>query len=351
MRTTTDINATNSKTTAILSDDNHSSEVQKQTIINSSLERGYSYIRERLDKAGIKSIKEIAIRGAVDISKETGLDSEECSLMCNWATLQLEQQGIIPKRFSSAAQLYENRRNSAFAPFIPTGSKELDKLFGEGNGIETGALTEFYGASATGKTQICFTLCAMVQHELNGKAIYIDTENSFRPERIEAIANARGFDSQRILKNIHIVRALNSSYQEYIIKKAIARFIEKEEKDIKLLVVDSMIAHYRAEFSGRAMLSERQQRLNNLMSTLSRIAQVYKIAVVVTNQIQATPDDLNSNRITPIGGNVMEHASTYRINLRHHIENSRTARLVKSPCHCNVDAEFAISDKGVSDLK
>jgi Rad51 len=243
MRTTTDINATNSKTTAILSDDNHSSEVQKQTIINSSLERGYSYIRERLDKAGIKSIKEIAIRGAVDISKETGLDSEECSLMCNWATLQLEQQGIIPKRFSSAAQLYENRRNSAFAPFIPTGSKELDKLFGEGNGIETGALTEFYGASATGKTQICFTLCAMVQHELNGKAIYIDTENSFRPERIEAIANA------------------------------------------------------------------------------------------------------------PIGGNVMEHASTYRINLRHHIENSRTARLVKSPCHCNVDAEFAISDKGVSDLK
>jgi DNA repair protein RadA len=144
---------------------------------------------------------------------------------------------------------------------------------------------------------------------------------------------------------------LNSSYQENIIKKAIARFIEKENK-VKLLVVDSVIAHYRAEFSGRAMLSERQQRLNNLMSTLARIAQVYGIAVVVTNQIQITPNDLCTNRIgpdRPIGGNVMEHASTYRINLRHHLENSRTARLVKSPCHCNVDVKFAISDKGVSD--
>jgi DNA repair protein RadA len=311
------------------------------------LEKSLSHIREHLNKAGIKSNKEIVIRGAAEISKETGLDFEECSRMCNWATSNLEQQGIIPKRFSSAADLYEG----AFAQFIPTGSKELDKLFGEGNGIKTGALTEFYGASATGKTQICFTLCAMVQHELNGKAIYIDTENSFRPERIEAIANARGFDSQRILKNIHIVRALNSSYQEYIIKKAIARFIEKEEKNTKLLVVDSVIAHYRAEFSGRAMLSERQQRLNNLMSTLARIAQVYGIAVVVTNQIQATPDDLNSNRITPIGGNVMEHASTYRINLRHHVENSRTARLVKSPSHFENDAVFTISDRGISDAE
>ena len=194
----------------------------------------------------------------------------------------------------------------------------------------------------------------MVQHELNGKAIYIDTENSFRPERIKAIANARGFDSQSILKNIYFVRALNSSSQEQIIKKRVGAFIEKEEKDIKLLVVDSVIAHYRAEFSGRAMLSERQQRLNNLMSTLARIAQVYGIAVVVTNQIQTTPEDLRTNRISsdrPIGGNVMEHASTYRINLRHRTGSSRMATLVKSPSHCENDAVFTISDRGISDAE
>jgi hypothetical protein len=114
----------------------------------------------------------------------------------------------------------------------------------------------YYGASATGKTQICFTLCAMAQHEINGKAIYLDTENSFRPERIEAIAKARGFDSENILKSIHILKAFNSSSQEQIIKKKVRAFIEKEGKNIKLLVVDSVIAHYRAEFSGRALLSE-----------------------------------------------------------------------------------------------
>jgi hypothetical protein len=132
MRATTDINATNSKTTAILSDDHHTSEFQNQTIINSILERRHSYIRERLDKAGIKSIREIAIKGAAEISKETGLDIEECSQICNWAALHLEKQGTIPKCFSSAAHLYEG----AFARSIPTGSKELDKLFGEGNGIK-----------------------------------------------------------------------------------------------------------------------------------------------------------------------------------------------------------------------
>jgi hypothetical protein len=152
MRATTDTNATNSKTTVILSDDHHSSEFQKQTIINSSLERGYAYIRERLDKAGIKSTKDIAIRGAAEISKETGLHIEECSQMCNWATLRLEKQGTISKTFTSAADLYEG----AFARFIPTGSKELDKLFG---GIETGALTEFYGASARVKPKYVL-LCA-----------------------------------------------------------------------------------------------------------------------------------------------------------------------------------------------
>ena len=197
-------------------------------------------------------------------------------------------------------------------------------------------MTEFYGAYATGKTQLCHTLCTIVPQDksqggLCGKSIYIDTECKFRPERIVSIAQARGFNTSYTLSGILCVKAMTSHHQELILEK-IVPLLEKDKK-IRLLVVDSIINNYRAEFSDARTLSERQQRLYQFMCRLSSIAQTYGIAVVVTNQVNYSS---HPDAAKPTGGNIIAHSSTYRISLRRlhpdHNNNSRRKNSCKNCC-------------------
>jgi DNA repair protein RadA len=228
---------------------------------------------------------------------------------------------------------------------ISTGSKKLDDLLL--GGIETHAITEFYGASSTGKTQLCHTL-AVIATELEAvsKSLYVDTNGTFRPERIVSIARARGLDIAHTSANILYTRAMTSQHQQLFIEQLTSR-IEKGNMKIRLLVVDSAIANYRAEFLGSSMLPERQQRLYRFMSMLSNIAQMYGIAVVVTNQINAG----HSYTAKPIGGNIMAQASTYRISLRRLADSNRiVAKIVHGPYHPESETCFMLSEKGVEDL-
>ncbi len=199
-------------------------------------------------------------------------------------------------------------------------------------------------------SQICHTLCAMVQQPkgeggLDGGAVYIDTEGTFRPERIAEISEARGFDPEKVLSRITVARAYNSAHQELIVKE-LGRVIEPN--GVKLVILDSAVAHYRAEFLGRGTLSERQQRLNRFMHQLLRTAEIYNIAVVLTNQVQAAPDTFFGDPTKPTGGHVVAHTSTYRIYLRKAAKN-RIARMVDSPYHPERDAVFMLDEKGVDD--
>ena len=222
-----------------------------------------------LEQAGFKSIKDLVVRGPVDVSEATGMQLDKSVYICNKARSKLEEIGIIEKSFTKATILYEKRKNEER---ISTGSKNLDDLFG--GGIETRAITEIYGEYGTGKTQLCHTLCVIVnldkpQGGLKAGALYIDTENTFRPERIVSIAQARNLDADRILDNVLVAKAYNSAHQELIIEQTGPVI---DANGIKLIVVDSMVAHYRAEFLGRSTLSERQQKLNKFMHILLRIA-------------------------------------------------------------------------------
>jgi len=199
-------------------------------------------------------------------------------------------------------------------------------------------------------SQICHTLCVTVQGEkgqggLGAGAVYIDSEGTFRPERIAEVAEARDMDSEKVLSRITVARAYNSAHQELIVKD-LGRVIEPNK--IKLVILDSAVAHYRAEFLGRGTLAERQQRLNKFMHQLLRIAEVYSVAVVVTNQVQAAPDTFFGDPTRPTGGNVVAHTSTYRIYLRKAGKN-RVARMVDSPYHPERDAVFILNDRGVDD--
>lgn len=299
---------------------------------------------KRLREAGLKSIRDLLVRGPVDISEATGMEMDQSVDLCNKARLMLEDLGIIDKSFVTATSLYNKRKDR-----ISTGSKSFDDLLG--GGIETRAVTELYGEFGTGKTQLCHTLCIMVQQSaseggLAAKAIYVDTENTFRPERIVSIAEARALDSRKALENVIVAKAYNSAHQELIIEEAGSVI---EDNNARLIIVDSAVAHYRAEFIGRATLSERQQRLNKFMHILVRIADTYEVAVVVTNQIQASPDAYFGETIRPTGGHVLAHTSTYRIYLKRSGKN-RIARMVDSPYHAEREILFTLTNAGISDV-
>ena len=297
-----------------------------------------------LKEAGFRSIKDLVIRGPTDIAEATGIAIEKCTLLCNRARAILEEIGVLDKPFTTANEIYEKRKSEYR---ISTGSKNLDELLD--GGIETRAITELYGEYGTGKTQVCHTLCVTVQQskaEDNiSRALYIDTENTFRPERIASIASARKIDPSVALENVIVAKAYNSSHQEVIIQES-PNVINLH--NIKIMIVDSIVSHYRAEYLGRSVLSERQQRINRLLHILLRIAETCKIAVVITNQIQSSPDAIFGDPNKATGGNVMAHTSTYRLYLKKAGKN-RIARMVDSPYHSEREILFALNEQGIGD--
>lgn len=298
-----------------------------------------------LEEAGFRSLRDLVIRGANDVANATGINIDKCSSMCNKARLKLEDLGIYDKPFVPATLIYDRRK---LENRISSGSKNLDNLLG--GGFETKSVTELYGEFGTGKTQICHTLCVTVQKNSktagpNQRALYIDTENTFRPERIVSIANARKLDPTSVLENIIVAKAFNSSHQEVIIEEA-AHVIQLH--GIRLLLIDSAVSLYRAEFLGRPLLMERQQRMNRFLHMLLRIAEICSVAVVITNQILSSPDALFGDSIRPSGGNIMGHTTTYRIFLRRAGKN-RIARMVDSPYHAEREVTFTLNEQGIGD--
>lgn len=301
--------------------------------------------KQKLADAGILTLLDLAVRGPSEVADAVGLDLNRAIELCNKARIKLVSLGRLERDFVPASEIYKKRQA---IERITTGSKNLDDLLA--GGIETQAVTELYGEFGSGKTQICHTLCVTVQLPrreggLEASTIYVDTENTFRPERIVGIAETRGLDSDEVLKRVTVAKAYNSAHQELIVGE-LGSIIGKQ--GVKLVVVDSAVAHYRAEFLGRGTLAERQQRLNRFMHLILRTAEVHNIAVVVTNQVQAVPDVFFGDPSRPTGGHVVAHTSTYRIYLRKAGKN-RIARMVDSPYHPERETVFVLGEKGVDD--
>src|SRR5215469_5790375 len=245
--------------------------------------------------------------------------------------------------FTTAKEHYFNRRIERRS----TGSRNIDDLLG--GGVETKAVTEFYGAPNSGKTQLCHTMCAIVPQDKSeggvcGKSIYIDTEGTFSVKRIAQIAIRRGFDPNMTLDRVIIQEAQDTKTQEQIIDD-IDCLLKTE--GFKLLVVDSPVTHYRSEYIGRAMLPARQQRLYRFMRRLVTIAHTHNIAVVVTNQINTTPTWKIKG--SPVGGNAMGHAVTYSVRFWTANHSIYHATIVSSPYHRCSSKTFYISKKGLVD--
>jgi DNA repair protein RadA len=179
---------------------------------------------------------------------------------------------------------------------FPQGLRAFDLFLGDG--IETQALTEIAGEFGSGKSQLCYTLCvtANIQNKDNG-IIFVDTENSFRAERVHQIAESRGIDAEEILNKINVCKIYYSAHLDAVIR-SLAKYIEQYKA--RLVIIDSIISLHRAEFPGRETLAERQQRLNTILHKLRRLAEIYSVAVVYTNQVQAQPDTFLGNSFDSI---------------------------------------------------
>lgn len=300
---------------------------------------------KKLVDAGIHNIMDLLVRGPVDISEITGMDIEAAIKLVTKARQQLVEDGKLEKDFVSATVIYKRRQDIGK---ISTDTNALDMLFD--GGIETQAVTEVYGEFGSGKTQFCHTMCVNVQKPkdeggLDGGVLYIDTEGTFRPERIVSIAKAKGLDPEKVLDRIVVAKAYNSSHQELIMEE-VGPVIEKN--NIKLIVVDSAVGLFRAEYLGRGTLSVRQQRLNRFMHLLTRTAEIYNIAAIATNQVMASPDTFFGDPTRPVGGNVVAHTSTYRVYFKKS-GKKRIARMVDSPHHPEQEVLFILTEAGVSD--
>ena len=313
----------------------------------SSLEGVGPVTTRKLSDAGIHNVMDLIVRGPVEISEITGMEKDTAEKIVNKARQHLVDGGKLAGDFVSASEIYDNRQKIGR---ITTGTDCLDSLFG--GGLETQALTEVYGEFGCGKTQFAHTMSVMVQRSkeeggLEGGVLYIDTENTFRPERIVSIAQAHNMDPLQVLQNITVARAHSSSHQTLILESAGPVI---EANNIKLIVADSAIGLFRSEYLGRGTLSNRQQKINHFVHLLSRYAEIYNCAAIATNQVMASPDVFFGDPTRPIGGNVVAHTSTYRIYFKK-AGKKRIARMVDSPHHPEEEVLFALGEAGVMDLE
>ena len=250
--------------------------------------------------------------------------------------------------FVRADELFKMRQNVLR---LSTGSKALDKLVD--GGLETQTITEFYGEYGSGKSQICHQLCVNVQLPperggLNGAALYVDTENTFRLERIVQMAKFLGLDPEKVAKKIIYAEAYTSDHQMFLLENADEII---KANNVKLIIVDSLTAHFRSEYLGREMLASRQQKLNKHMHKLIGLARAFNAVAVVTNQVMAKPDQFFGDAIHPIGGNIVGHTSHTRIYLRRAPHGpTRIARLVSSPYLPEGEEILKVTENGIEDI-
>ncbi|KAM8889879.1 meiotic recombination protein DMC1/LIM15 homolog isoform 2-T2 [Synchiropus picturatus] len=252
------------------------------------------------------------------------------------------------------AHEYSIRRKQVF--HITTGSQEFDKLLG--GGIESMSITEAFGEFRTGKTQLSHTLCVTTQlpgadGHSGGKVIFIDTENTFRPDRLRDIADRFSVEQDIALDNVLYARAYTSEHQMELLDFVAAKFHE-DYGVFKLLIIDSVMALFRVDFCGRGELAERQQKLAQMLSKLQKISEEYNVAVFVTNQMTADPGaglSFQADPKKPIGGHIMAHASTTRLSLRKGRGDMRIVKIFDSPDMPESEATFSITAGGISDAK
>lgn len=296
---------------------------------------------EKLRDAGFTDLMAIAVESPKNLAEIAEIGENVAAKVINAA-----KKAANVGDFEVGTDILERRKSIVK---LTSGSKALDELMG--GGFETQSIVEFFGEFGSGKTQLAHQLAVntalpIEEGGMDADTVMIDTENTFRPERIIQMAESKGLDPNAVLSRIHVARAFNSNHQMLLVEKAME--IAKEFK-VGLLIVDSLTAHFRSEYVGRGALAERQQLLNKHMHDLLRFGDLNNAVVAVTNQVSAKPDAFFGDPTRPIGGHIVGHAATFRIYLRKSKGGKRIARLIDSPNLPEAEAVFMVGEGGISD--
>lgn len=293
---------------------------------------------EKLSLGGFDTLMAIAVATPGELVSATGVTETTARKMIQGARTNMDMG------FKSGTEVLE-KRNQVFR--IKSGSGNVDALLG--GGFESGCITECFGQYGSSKTQIAHVLAInVIKQYPDAIVVFIDTENTFRPERIIQIAKGAELDPDTVLKQIRVARAFNSDHQMLLAEKV--EDLIKEDENVKLVIVDSLTAHFRAEFVGRGTLADRQQKLNKHMHVLAKVASVHNICVYVTNQVMSKPDQFFGDPTEAIGGHIVAHNSTFRIYLRKGKAGSRVAKLVDSPNLPDGEAAYRVTEEGLIDV-
>ena len=296
---------------------------------------------EKLKEMGFHTVESLATATIKELS-QVGVSEKQA------AKIVAEARETLALSFIRADELIKMRQN---VRRLTTGSRQIDELLG--GGLETQTITEFYGEYGVGKSILCHQLAVNVQLPeekggLNGSALYIDTENTFRPEWIVRIATTLKIDPVQAARNIIYSEAFNSDHQTLLLEKA-DKVIQ--DNKIKLIIIDSLTSHFRSEYLGREMLAERQQKLNSHMHRLVRLARAFNACAVVTNQVMSKPDQFFAMAIEPVGGHIVSHTSHTRVFLRRTANGPvRICRLISSPYLPEGERIFKITEEGIKDI-
>lgn len=304
-------------------------------------------IAEKLRDGGFLTIEGIATATPSTLAEAAEIGESTAKKMIKWCREQADIGG-----FKTGTEVFEAR---LLIKKLRTLVPEVDELLG--GGFETQAITELYGEFGSGKSQIVHQLAVNVQLPeelggLNGSVIYVDTENTFRPERIEQMVKGleiEDADPQEFLKNIHVARAQTSDHQMLLIENTheLAEELKNQGKPVKLIIVDSLTGLFRSEYAGRGTLAERQQKLNRHMHDIFKLCDEYNAIGLVTNQVMSNPAVFFGDPTKPIGGNIVGHTATFRIYLRKSKGGKRIFRLVDSPNLPDGEATFLVEEGGL----
>ncbi|KAJ8905862.1 hypothetical protein NDN08_002367 [Rhodosorus marinus] len=298
---------------------------------------------KKLQEAGYYTVESVAYSTKKALLGVKGISEAKAD------KILAEAKKLIPMGFTSATNIHKQRQDIIT---LTTGSQDLDNLLK--GGIETGSITEVFGEFRTGKTQLCHTLCVACQLPVengggSGKALYIDSEGTFRPERLKSIAERYGLNGDDVLDNVAFARAHNSDHQLQLLNQACALMSESR---YALIIVDSATALYRTDYIGRGELASRQQHMAKFLRSLQKICDEFGVAAVITNQVVAQVDGgamFVSDPKKPIGGNIIAHASQTRLYLRKGRGENRICKIYDSPSLPEAEATFAIGEDGIID--
>ena len=323
---------------------------------------------EKLRENGYDTFQSIAVASPGELSNTADVGESSAHDI-----IQAAREAADVGGFETGTDVLERREQIGKLEFL---IPELDEMLG--GGVETQSITEVYGEFGAGKSQVTHQLAVNVQLPqeqggLHGRCVFVDSEDTFRPERIDEMVNGlpddvieatmaeRDIDGdpddeeamdelvQTFLDKIHVAKAFNSDHQILLAEKAqeIAAEYEDDEYPVRLLCVDSLTAHFRAEYVGRGELADRQQKLNKHLHDIDRVGNLYNSAVVVTNQVQSNPDAFFGDPTKPIGGNILGHKSTFRMYLRKSKQDKRIVKLVDAPNLPDGESVMRVQSEGL----